>query len=496
MTMKRVSELITTNEIKKWSDNEVITITAGTGAGKSYFIKNVLYAFAKLNEKKILFLVHRSNCANQFKEEIEKDNKADTIIIKTYQYYESMIKNKKPIDLSEYKYIVADEFHYFLSDSSFNIITDTSLNLILNANSIKILMSATGSDIKNYIKTRKNINTIDYKLPIKYKFIKALSFYSSDNTLDTFAKDCIASSEDKGIFFIQSAKKAYEFYIKYKDNAIFNCSKSNKDYYKYVDINKIDDMLRNERFESKMLITTTCMDAGVNIIDKDVRHIVCDVKDTGTLIQCLGRKRLCKDEQIYVYIKSISNKSLGGIKGQLNVKFNKANYLMTHTVKEYLKEYPRSNAKDYYNLVYDDITDSDDKCTKRINELMYCKIVCDLSEIDTMLQYGKYGYNKYMNEEIFKRSKRYTLLEEDFKMSKLELYLDSVVDKKLFKEEQQELIEMFNIRDNRNRLQKSPKLFNVYLEDNKFPYLIINKQIRIENKRKTVWIVSKLILEK
>ena len=56
MVKKRVSEIITTEEIKKWNKGDIITITAGTGAGKSYFIKNILYAFAKQENKKILFL--------------------------------------------------------------------------------------------------------------------------------------------------------------------------------------------------------------------------------------------------------------------------------------------------------------------------------------------------------------------------------------------------------------------------------------------------------
>ena len=61
MVSKRVSELITMDVIRIWSPGDVITIKAGTGAGKSYFIKNILYAFAKKNHKKILMLIHRTN---------------------------------------------------------------------------------------------------------------------------------------------------------------------------------------------------------------------------------------------------------------------------------------------------------------------------------------------------------------------------------------------------------------------------------------------------
>jgi hypothetical protein len=56
------------------------------------------------------------------------------------------------------------------------------------------------------------------------------------------------------------------------------------------------------------------MDAGVNIIDDELKHIICDVKDTGTLIQCIRRKRLqSKKDKIYLYIKAITNQQLGGM---------------------------------------------------------------------------------------------------------------------------------------------------------------------------------------
>ena len=102
MIKKRVTEIITTDEIKKWRRGDIITISAGTGAGKSYFIKNILYAFALSKHKKILFLIHRTDCKNQFYKELEEDNKLDTIDIKTYQSIEYAITNNKRIDFSEY----------------------------------------------------------------------------------------------------------------------------------------------------------------------------------------------------------------------------------------------------------------------------------------------------------------------------------------------------------------------------------------------------------
>ena len=493
MERKRVSEIITTEEIKKWNKGDIITITAGTGAGKSYFIKNILYAFAKQENKKILFLIHRTSCTNQFYEEIKRDNKLDTIHIKTYQSIEYSIMNDKSIDFSKYKYIVADEFHYFFGDSAFNKRTDISINTILNLkDNIRIFMSATGRYTKNYIKNVKKNDTIDYEIKINYSFIESLTFYNLDDTLEMFIQESIKSGE-KAIFFIQSAKKAYELYSKHKNVCIFNCSKYNKEYYKYVDEDKMNEILANEKFDSNILITTTCMDAGVNIVDDKVKHIICDVEDYNTIIQCIGRKRLQNEnDKIYVYIKTMNNCKLGGKKGILLKKMEMADYLREHTVEEYVNEFKRKC--DYSQIVYDDVVGEDDKCTKKINELMYFKCLTDIADIDTMLSYGKYGFNKFIANKLgFYDDKgfTYTLIEEEKKQDKLEEYLETLVGKTLIKEEQKELINMIDLRDSRNRLQKKVSTLNGYLLDN-YNMMLISKQIREEGKKITIWLLNNI----
>lgn len=125
-TKMRVSEKISAKDIDSWNNEhkgKAITIKAGCGKGKSYFIKNCLYERAKAENKKILILVHRSNCDYQFSEEIIRDGKTDIIDISTYQSIEWDLLNKEVVDLSKYKYLVSDEFHYFISDSGFNIMS-------------------------------------------------------------------------------------------------------------------------------------------------------------------------------------------------------------------------------------------------------------------------------------------------------------------------------------------------------------------------------------
>ncbi|WP_297633548.1 DEAD/DEAH box helicase family protein [uncultured Clostridium sp.] len=142
MGQLRISEIITIEDIKNWNKGEIVTITAGTGAGKSYFIKNILHAFAYLKNTKILMLVHRTNCKDQFLNEIKKDKKTDSIDIATYQ---SLEQKKGFYYLQQYDYIVCDEFHYFMQDAAFSTTTDISLDRILGqTDKVRIFMSATG----------------------------------------------------------------------------------------------------------------------------------------------------------------------------------------------------------------------------------------------------------------------------------------------------------------------------------------------------------------
>jgi superfamily II DNA or RNA helicase len=505
---QRVSEVVTIDEIKKWHEGDIITIKAGTGVGKSYFIKNNLYAFAKANKKKILILIHRTNCIEQFKAEIYKDHKSNVIDIMSYQKIEALYKHNKSFNFDIYDYVISDEFHYYMSDAAFNITTDISFNAIIGqSNVVKIFMSATGDYMKTYINNRKKISTIDYELPITYDFIKNLTFFTKDETMEKFIEEAI-DKKDKGIFFIQSAEKAYDLYKKYEDHCLFNCSKNNDKYYKYVDSDKINEMLKNEKFEEQFLITTTCLDAGVNIKDDEVKHIVIDNKDLGSLIQCMGRKRL-KDnnDKIYVYIKGINNRQLGGMETQLKKKIKMADYLMKHTVKEFIEEYPRQY--DHNNIVYNDTVNEVDKGTLKVNDLMYAKCNTNLCDIEFMKLRGEFGYYKYLAhmfgfQDTETGKYKYRTIEENWRALEVEEYLESIIGQQIYKDKQKEIVEIIGLKDARGRLQKSIGQLNEYLKANKIKYMLINKKDNRKkldndkdnpNRGKHYWEVVKIIIE-
>lgn len=100
---KYITDLISPNIIKAWHDGDVVIISANCGKGKSFFIKNSLYDFAKANGEKILMLLHRKNTIRQFQAEIERDQKTDVIEIRSYQKTQAEIAYNKCMGLSKTK---------------------------------------------------------------------------------------------------------------------------------------------------------------------------------------------------------------------------------------------------------------------------------------------------------------------------------------------------------------------------------------------------------
>lgn len=499
---KRVSDIISLDAIKTWTAKNIIIISAGTGQGKSYFIKNSLYSYAKENKKRILFLLHRANCKYQFEYEILNDKKDDVIDIMTYQKIESdILKKDKHINYKEYEFIVCDEFHYFISDANFNKATDISFTEIMRQrNCIKIFMSATGEDVEHYLSDNYKQKVCKYELMPDYNYVSTLTFFSQSEDMDYFAEKFIGS-EKKAIFFIQSAEKAYKLYKKYSQHCLFNCSKNNS-HYKYVNEEKIENMLKNERFEEKLLITTARFDAGANIIDRDVKYIVADIIDIGSLIQCLGRKRSqSEDDTVSFFIKTIDNQKLNGLRRTAQIHIEMADFLLSHNTQELILKYPRQ--VDRNNIIYDDTKRNNQKNmgTKKVNMMIYTKKRSDIALYTSLIK-TKYGYCKYLAKYLgFQDVEGHYTYSTFSKDHSLKEFLQRYVDENkimLQKSDRKPLIDKLNVRSVNRKQLKGLDSLNAALEELGLPYQIIqfmtNRIVDGKSKKyKHAWRVEKLI---
>lgn len=457
--------------MESWTTDNLIIISAGTGRGKSYFIKHMLYEYAKAQSKKILFLVHRVNCLTQFQLEIERDNKTDVIDIRTYQSIDAKLLNtREPIDFSPYAYIVCDEFHYFISDADFNLTTDLSFYEILKQKDcIRIYMSATGEDVEKYLKLDRHYkNKIrKYELKPDYSYVSRLTFFQQTEDMEFLAERFIEHNQ-KAIFFIQSAQEAYKLFEKFSEKSLFNCSKKSK-YYRYVDSVKITEMLKKERFEEIILFTTSCFDAGANIVDRDLKYIVADIKDVGSLIQCLGRKRsIDAGDNVYFFIKYIGNRQLGGFITSTNKQLEMADYLSTHNTHELIKKYPREIDKS--RIIYDDIKSNRqvNTATKKINKLMYTKKKSNIDFYTELVQ-EEDGYCKYISHYLGQPC--YDIFTKDHSLL---AFLQKYVDEgkvMLTVKDRKPLIDKLDVRRD-GKQKRSKEALNGVMKEDKIPFKV------------------------
>ena len=488
---KYISDIISSNEIDKWHNGEVVLISAGCGAGKSYFIKNILYAKALQQNKKILMLIHRTNCVNQFQMEIEKDNKTDVIDIKTYQSVEARITKSGSYSFNDYSYIVSDEFHYFVEDSGFNCYTDISFNAIMCCNTaVKIFMSATGDtmlQIINKFNDRKRQPHF-YGFEANYSHLCSLCFFYQDDTVKSIAYK-LKKNGEKAIFFIQSVEDAHRLYKEFNDISLFLCGKnsnSGKRCYQDVDEAKIEKMLINQRFDEQFLITTSCFDAGANIIDTDLHTVIIDMKNVSSLIQCLGRKRSAgKDDKLNVFIKAVSNRQLGGLRTKRVESLKRADFLMKYGTRKYVEEYPRNDnfSKFYTSAIYDEPMSKRNKntCTKKVNMMIYEKHKLDIMQCDDMkrLGYAQYIANILRFGNGFGRY--YRFYEEGNLCDFLEM-LASNGTVMLTADDKKPFIEKMNVKHD-GHLLKSMNSLNAALFEKKYPYQIEEFDTTFNGKR-------------
>ncbi|WP_342510915.1 hypothetical protein MKY34_12175 [Sporosarcina sp. FSL K6-1522] len=318
MLNKQIKHTITDeigDSYQLWKKGDIVSVSGGTGSGKSYFIRETLAEFAKQHNELILYLVPRVQLKKQIEATLEEEG-ITNITVKMYQSIEGICKSHGGNNewLNAFKYVVCDESHYFLGDSQFNHYTDMSLTHVLSAtHTITLLLSATGETILSYIeKFYKERKIIRYSLERDYSYIQKIEAYQSDEYLFE-AMDWLLKNNYKTLVFIQSAEKAYELFRRYEQYATFVCGEQSE-YHKFVDKCKVDTIINSSTFDSLFLIATSVLDVGVDIKDDSINHIIIDMLDTDTFIQCLGRKRLSreKEENVYLLFRNYTNQQING----------------------------------------------------------------------------------------------------------------------------------------------------------------------------------------
>ena len=330
------------NELGHWKPKDVVFINSPTGSGKNTFIKDKLLPFAKQKNKKVLILSNRSALELQQKEEIysfiqgdgfskkyveiapvqlEEKYLFDNAIICSYQHFLFLLRLIVQQGLiQEIGYIVLDEAHFFIADSRFNSHTEVILDTILSyffRTTTRIYMSATGTKINALIKEKEEcfLNSIPLyqSVPLSQSKIPTFHFYHQKTdysycNFHFFERWQILANEikkspldDKWLIFIRDKEYRSEIEKILKpiipSNQILYIDAESKDspVFRYI--------VKNKKFEGKVLVATSALDNGIGLHDPRLKHIVISTFDQESAIQMLGRKRRGANEKLNVYFR-------------------------------------------------------------------------------------------------------------------------------------------------------------------------------------------------
>lgn len=344
------------NEIDEWEPDTPILIDTPTGSGKTTFIYNCIIPRAKENNMNVLIVSNRTALNIQQKKDImdkifkqgkdyysdrayqEKDDYGFIHIV-TYQGLQSHIENN--LDwIKNVGYTIFDEAHFFTSDTFFN----TSAALLLKqipkkfGHTIRIYMTATSYDVieeiadaeKSEFEYPENQAPI-YIMPrvlLRYHQKPDYSKYEIEFISDLYQViDGIKEKpEEKWLIFVDKKVTGEELRDKLLEEFLDDTNRViNFDAQKKKEIltsnkgNNLNDfwkkLLSDLKFEQQVLISTSVLDCGINIIDSDVKNIVISTDEHAEFIQMLGRRRLNKDDnKLKLWVVEKSQKSLQAIK--------------------------------------------------------------------------------------------------------------------------------------------------------------------------------------
>lgn len=299
----------------KWKSGDKILINAPTGSGKSTFFGNVISSYCEENNLSALMLSNRQllKIQNQslFKSNVDCFN---------YQAFENMVKKKnKDIKklLKKYDIIFIDECHYFFLDSRFNCNTDIILEYLMESHEDKIIIFASATpEIMFGCISCDNFDYV-YTLERNYDYIDNIIFYESDSDVLDILRNL--PPYEKAIYFASRIEDSAMGSRTLK-NARFICSQYNRQFRKFSDNESYKQIIEEEKFHCKILMTTSVLDNGINIKDNQLKHILIDLMDETTIIQCVGRKRiLSNDDRITIYCKlPTKHQVFGNIYGNKN----------------------------------------------------------------------------------------------------------------------------------------------------------------------------------
>lgn len=508
LNLKWVSETIGEG-YKKWRKGDVVYIQAQTGTGKTFFITGDEKVKGLLDKmpcwEKLIYICNRIELKRQLKIDllnkfgirIKRDDKNKDMVDVDWLDNQTIINNvvitsyhaiadgelgniykDESNSVSDFDYIVCDECHFFLTDAGFNnktYLAYEELVMKFHPRSIKIFISATMDEVgksieavhelhkKGSLRGFNNYNLYKYSTGIDYNYLNVKYFKSLDDIIQIIKND---NTNEKWLVFVTSSVNGEKISQKLKELNI-TCTFINKD--------SVNDDKKNittkSKFESKVVVSTKCLDNGINIKDVDVQNLVVMAYDKVTFIQECGRLRIKIDDarDVNLYIPLMDTRCfLGKLKSNYEPK-NIDLELFRKSKDDFKHKYNNN-----LNKVPHDIFYLDKNNEWEINLLGSSRLHNDIKFSKNMLEKFKHDKFAFVKEQLKwldleDTFDKFNLIEnvvDNEEVESLEKYLEDNIGRLYLKENKHELIGKISLSDSRGRLQKSPSLIKEYLEKN------------------------------
>ncbi|GEM_PF-1664804 len=445
------------DDYKYWTRETPVFISAQTGKGKNHFIEESIITHALENSYNVLIISNRIANNRQMKKRIIELTDCTDILRKytpegldeiedfknisvlSYQklggYLNNITYKEK---LHKYSYVIFDECHFFISDSLFNKNTYSILKSSIKKfqNAVRIYMTATPDEILPVIINieKQNINRgfnainrmnsfnnytpyyienklLYYIFKRNYSYVQPKPFNKIEEIIDKIKKD---ANDEKWLIFVTNKedglsieKNLNEPTIstkKSKDNtngniAVFvnttSRTSSDKDGKVYTQI------IDNNKFNCKVLISTSTFDNGVNFNDDNLKNIVIIQYDKIEFLQMLGRKRVNRDEYINLYIWTATNNHFLGKLRSANNQLTAIKYYNNH-YSEFVDKYVNSTTKehDLQKQLFFYINNNNNYGKFYYNKLAEIKLEIDKSFYMKMIPALTNDKNAYYTEQL------------------------------------------------------------------------------------------------
>lgn len=543
LNLKWVTETIG-EDYKNWKKGDVVRVQAQTGTGKTLMItgnpkvkglidrmkdyENLIYICNRIELKRQIKLdllrkynldVPKSDDGKLNTEALDNITKIENVVITSYHAIAHSIldntynSNNNNMDL--FDYIICDEMHFMLTDSSFNNLTRLAFDELIrkvHRNSVKIFISATMDemvkviekaveDSKNSFIKKNSIKLHTYNTGIDYSYLNT-KYFKHIKDIITLIKN--NKTNEKWLIFVTSKKNGQDIKNKLDEYNIRN---------EFITSGTRNEEAKNitseSKFNCRVLITTKALDNGVNIKDSSVKNLVVMAYDKTTFIQEIGRVRfnIFSAPEINLFIRTCYKKTFSNLVDKIyEPKF--------HDCKLYMNDKSKFGKKYHNNLsgLADDLFYIDNE-TKNItlNKIGYARLIKDVSFAKMMIKkFENEGDFAFIKEQLSWLGLEDTFSEDNLiediipndEIETLQSYLDNIVDKKLFADEQQlisnlvikELTNISKDVDYRTRKLKPTTLEVILRKQLELPYAVseAKKESKGAMRGKRYIIISKI----